>query len=146
MAKYPIVLIHGYGDKGESFKAWRDALVSRGYETSEIHLASYVTLNNEVTIKDIAEGLDRALRNVEGLHNDEPFDAIVHSIGMLVIRAWLTSFTGRAKRLKRLIGLAPATFGSPLAAKGSELDRCRVHGGHARPGFHGGRRPDLLVA
>ena len=79
---------------------------------------TYRSLTNEVSIKDIAEGFDRALRIRAGLSDDEPFDAIVHSTGMLVIRAWLTAYDGRRDRLKHLIGLAPATFGSPLAHKG----------------------------
>ena len=37
---------------------------------------------------------------------------------MLVVRAWLAADPLRAKRLKRLIALAPATFGSPLAKQG----------------------------
>jgi len=37
---------------------------------------------------------------------------------MLVIRSWLTTYAARRSRLKRLIGLAPATFGSPLAHTG----------------------------
>lgn len=113
----PIVLIHGYSDKGESLRAWRDALVGKGAgEAIAVHLSQYVSLSNEITIKDIAEGLDRALRTRLG--PAEEFDAIVHSTGMLVIREWLTTYAARAGRLKHLIGLAPATFGSPLAHKG----------------------------
>jgi hypothetical protein len=37
---------------------------------------------------------------------------------MLVIRCWLTTYPQRRSRLKRIIGLAPATFGSPLAHTG----------------------------
>ena len=37
---------------------------------------------------------------------------------MLVVRAWLTAYSQRKGRLKHLVGLAPATFGSPLAHKG----------------------------
>jgi hypothetical protein len=37
---------------------------------------------------------------------------------MLVIRAWLSAYSLRRNRLKHLIALAPATFGSPLAHKG----------------------------
>jgi hypothetical protein len=37
---------------------------------------------------------------------------------MLVIRAWLTTYDERRRRLNRLIGLAPASFGSPLADMG----------------------------
>ena len=53
------------------------------------------------------------------------FDAIVHSTGMLVLRAWLTNYGSGARgantrlgRLKHLIGIAPATWGSPQAHKG----------------------------
>jgi pimeloyl-ACP methyl ester carboxylesterase len=115
----PIVLIHGYSASGQSFKVWEQRLEARGYDVSTIHICSYVTLTNEVTIKDIAEGFDRALSIEGGLDPDQEFDAIVHSTGMLVIRAWLTTYSKkRRNRLKHLIGLAPATFGSPLAHKG----------------------------
>ncbi|MFL5569068.1 MAG: esterase/lipase family protein [Gemmatimonadaceae bacterium] len=118
MARNPIVLIHGYSDEGASFRRWESILEQRGYDVAMIHACTYRSLTNEVSIKDIAEGFDRALRIQAGLSADEPFDAIVHSTGMLVIRAWLTAYEGRRGRLKHLIGLAPATFGSPLAHKG----------------------------
>lgn len=112
----PIVLIHGYSDKGQSFTAWKKELHSAGY--SDIRTCNYKTLTNEVTIRDIAEAFDRALRSEAGLDINQDFDAIVHSTGMLVIRTWLAAYANRRCRLKRLIGLAPATFGSPLASKG----------------------------
>ena len=118
MPRNPIVLIHGYSDDGAAFKTWERILEQRGYDVAMIHACSYRSLTNEITIKDIAEGFDRALHIRSGLDADEPFDAIVHSTGMLVIRAWLTAYAGRRDRLKHLIGLAPATFGSPLAHKG----------------------------
>jgi hypothetical protein len=37
---------------------------------------------------------------------------------MLVLRSWLTTYESRRGRLKHLVALAPATFGSPLAHKG----------------------------
>src|SRR5207248_2697151 len=71
------------------------------------------------------EGLERAFRHHPMLKDEnQDFDAIVHSTGMLVLRAWLTnanvpaSQNTRLKRLKHLIGLAPATWGSPQAHKG----------------------------
>jgi pimeloyl-ACP methyl ester carboxylesterase len=118
MQRNPIVLIHGYSDDGSVFKTWQRILLQRGYDVALVHACTYRSLTNEVTIKDIAEGFDRALRIQAGLSDDEPFDVIVHSTGMLVIRAWLTAYNGRRERLKHLIGLAPATFGSPLAHKG----------------------------
>jgi len=115
---HPLVLIHGYADSAAAFNPWRSLLEKRGYDVTAIHACNYRSLTNEVTIRDIAEGFDRALRMQAGLGADEPFDAIVHSTGMLVLRAWLTAYAGRRERLKHLIGLAPATFGSPLAHKG----------------------------
>ena len=84
---------------------------------SKVGTANYRTLTNEVTIKDLAEGLDRALK-ARGIGEDEPFDALVHSTGMLVIRAWITAYPARLARVRRIVGLAPATYGSPLAHKG----------------------------
>ncbi len=118
MASNPIVLVHGYSDYGSSFNVWRDILEDRGYDVAAIHACSYRSLTNEVTIRDIAEGFDRALKLQAGLDGDQPFDVIVHSTGMLVIRCWLTAYAGRRDRLKHLVALAPATFGSPLAHKG----------------------------
>ncbi|MBU8539216.1 esterase/lipase family protein [Falsiroseomonas tokyonensis] len=114
--KNPVVLLHGYSDRGLSFKPWQDQLVAAGHDRDQVHICEYRSLTNEVTIKDLAEGFDRALRT--RMAPDQPFDAIVHSTGMLVIRSWLTTYAGRRGRLKRLIGLAPATNGSPLAHRG----------------------------
>jgi hypothetical protein len=128
MPKRPIVLIHGYSSTGNAFNAWQKILLARGYRPEDIHVVTYQSLTNEVTIRDLAEGFDRALQQQTDLKSKsnngykyKPFDAIVHSTGMLVIRAWLTHYTKSPERkncLKHLIGLAPATFGSPLAHKG----------------------------
>jgi hypothetical protein len=118
MARDPVVLIHGYSDEGKSFTAWKKALLERGYTLDEVPVVTYKSLTNEVTIKDIAEGFDRALQTRPKLAAGQPFSAIVHSTGMLVLRSWLTTYAARRRRLKHLIALAPATFGSPLAHKG----------------------------
>lgn len=113
----PVVLVHGYSDRGASFIPWANVLRNRGVDARVINIVTYKSLTNEVTIKDLAEGFDRALE-VHKIAGE--FDAIVHSTGMLVVRAWLTATrdSSRVKRLKHLIGLAPATWGSPLAHKG----------------------------
>ena len=128
----PLVLIHGYSDTAKGFKQWRDILIQKkNLDRAKVHLINYTTLANEVTIRDIAEGFNRALLHEACIAENEPFDAIVHSTGMLVIRAWLTRYasvdgksiarsldTERIKRLHHLIALAPATNGSPVAHKG----------------------------
>ena len=132
----PLVLIHGYSADGDDFVPLRNALSTQHVAASDINICNYVSLNNEITIKDIAEGLERALRNHPVLHDEkQDFDAIVHSTGMLVLRAWLTnakvsaSQNTRLKRLKHLIGLAPATWGSPQAHKGRTWLGALVKGG-----------------
>ena len=112
-----VALIHGYSDQGSSFERWAGKLKDRGVNAAQINICNYVSLNNEITIPDIAEGLRRAVLDL-GWKDNEPFDAIVHSAGMLVIRAYLCNDPGRARNLKHLVGLAPATWGSPLASQG----------------------------
>jgi hypothetical protein len=117
MPRNPLVLIHGYSDHGKSFDRWKGLLEAKGFDVSKVGTANYRTLTNEITIKDLAEGLDRALK-ARGIGEEEPFDALVHSTGMLVIRAWITAYPARLARVRRIVGLAPATYGSPLAHKG----------------------------
>ena len=141
----PIVLIHGYSADGLDFKPLCKELTDAGIRAIDLNIGNYVSLNNEISIKDIAEGFDRALRNNPQLNQDQPFDAIVHSTGMLVLRSWLTNYgaavghNDRLKRLKHLIGLAPATWGSPQAHKGRTWIGALVKG-NKEPG------PDFLNA
>jgi len=89
----PLVFIHGYSDSAMGFKEWRKVLLQkRNLNPSGVHLINYTSLTNEVTIRDIAEGFNRALLHEAGIAETEPFDVIVHSTGMLVIRAWLTRY------------------------------------------------------
>jgi hypothetical protein len=141
----PIVLVHGYSATGLDFRPLCKKLAERGIPTIDLNIGSYVSLNNEITIKDIAEGFDRALRNNPRLNAGQEFDAIVHSTGMLVVRSWLTNYgaavghNDRLKRLKHLIGVAPATWGSPQAHKGRTWIGALVKG-NREPG------PDFLNA
>lgn len=125
MALNPVVLVHGYSDQGASFRPWAEQLAAGGY-AAPYHTCTYRSLVNHLTIKDIAEGFERAL--VGKIGPDTEFDAIVHSTGMLVIRSWLIANPERLKRLKRLVGLAPATFGSPLAQPGRSFIGALVRG------------------
>ena len=122
---------------------WAKALAKRGFKTEFIEVVTYKSLTNEVTIKDLAEGFERALRlkNITG-----EFDAIVHSTGMLVVRAWLTANrddASRRSRLKHLVGFAPATWGSPLAHRGRGLLGSLFKGNKERDAENA---PDFLEA
>ena len=141
----PIVLIHGYSADGLDFSPLCQKLTAAGIAAIDLNIGNYVSLNNEITIKDIAEGFDRAIRNNPRLDADQEFDVIVHSTGMLVIRSWLTNYGAavgsnpRLQRLKHIIGLAPATWGSPQAHKGRTWIGALVKG-NKEPG------PDFLNA
>src|ERR1700736_2139216 len=107
------LLIHGYSASGAEFQKWKDALGKAGIDTATIEIGNYISLNTEITIKDLGEAFDRALRLTKwsgGSKDDSwTFDAIVHSPGMLVVRQWLTSDPfgrddprSRVRRLKHL--------------------------------------------
>jgi len=141
----PLILLHGYSDTSKGFQKWRDALIeNKQLDPSKVHLINYVSLANEITIRDIAEAFDRALVHEAGIKENDPFDVIVHSTGMLVIRAWLTRYASidgklnvqkidqtRINRLQRLIALAPASNGSPVAHKGRSWIGALVKGNRA---------------
>jgi hypothetical protein len=117
MSKH-IVLLHGYSDCASSLEAWRDALIARCPMIDGVHVASFETLSNELRIADIAEALEWEVRRVTSPAPDPSLSFVVHSTGMLVVREWLRLFPERRAQLTHLIGLAPATFGSPLAHRG----------------------------
>ncbi|NJK92301.1 MAG: alpha/beta hydrolase [Blastochloris sp.] len=114
-----MILVHGYSSTGEAFLRWKEILSTKGF--ANIHIVTWQSLVNEINIADIAEGFDRALRVHAKIKPNEPFDCMVHSTGMLVVRQWLARNPDRIHQLKHLIALAPATFGSPVARKGRSL-------------------------
>ncbi len=141
-ATRPLVLLHGYSDNGAAFAAWQRALQQAGWAPTQLIPVSYESLTNEVSIRDLAEGFDMLLQQHAALADGAPFDVMVHSTGMLVLRAWLSrpgTTAARRARLKHLIALAPATFGSPLAHKGRSFLGALVKG-RKTPG------PDFLEA
>lgn len=119
-----IAVLHGWSDTSASFKGLREFLVANGHQASDIHLADYWSMRDDVRIADVARRMDTV---IAGMIADktltEPFDMIVHSTGGLVAREWIV---GRMERgepvpVKRLIMLAPANFGSSLARLGKSM-------------------------
>ena len=50
----PVVFVHGYSDKGASWAVWREILRRRlGVNDADMRTCTYVSLNNEVTVKDL---------------------------------------------------------------------------------------------
>jgi hypothetical protein len=115
----PVLFVHGYSSGPGAFDAWRRILADRGRDPARLIDVHYESLVHDVTLKDVGEAFAHAIAADPRLDPDEPFDALVHSTGMLVVRAWMALDPARhRRRLRHLIALAPATFGSPLAHKG----------------------------
>lgn len=119
MARLPMVLVHGYSAGPRAFDRWRDVFEGMGYPQESLLACHYQSLVHRVTLKDVGEAFEHALAMHPRLDEGARFDAVVHSTGMLVIRAWMALDPERNRpRVRRLVALAPATFGSPLAHKG----------------------------
>jgi pimeloyl-ACP methyl ester carboxylesterase len=118
------IILHGYSDQYKSFIPLRDFLCANGVNVTEIALGNYITLEDHVTIEDLAKAFKSVLK-AKGIPTDPgSFDLIVHSTGGLVAREWLSRYyleTGRGCPVKHLLMLAPANFGSPLAQLGQTM-------------------------
>ncbi len=120
----PIVILHGWSDISSSFeplgKLLRAKLNNRNI--SIIHLADYLTMEDEIRFDDIVTAMETAWRKNNLPTSNGGVDAIVHSTGGLVIRDWLQrNYAPNNAPIKNLVMLAPANFGSPLAHKGRSL-------------------------
>ncbi|TVR48741.1 MAG: alpha/beta hydrolase [Puniceicoccaceae bacterium] len=126
------LIIHGWSDCSASFQDLKKRLLHhRIGKVDTILYADYESREDSITYNDIADGLQRRLIE-HGMIDaagrcKKPFQAIIHSTGGLVIRHWLWRYYGQEGfdparcPLKRLIMLAPANFGSPLAHRGKSF-------------------------
>lgn len=119
-----VAIVHGWSDTSKSFYRLRDFLQANGHDVAQIWLGDYVSMDDDVRIEDVAKRMDQTVRSaMEAGDLAEPFDLIVHSTGGLVAREWLQTCHARdlTPPVKRLIMLAPANFGSRLAAVGKSM-------------------------
>lgn len=116
-----LVILHGWSDTHRSFKRLGNNLVSAGIAAGVRHvrLGDYISMDDDVTFDDLAQAMQRAWSKERLPTNARSVDVVVHSTGGLVARHWMTSFYKPATNpIRRLLMLAPANFGSPLAHKG----------------------------
>ena len=126
----PVLIIHGWSDNYESFRPLKSWFSATGYRAEEVFLGNYESMEDHVTFDDLAVGLQvqlDALIADKRLPPLTPFslDVVVHSTGGPVFRHWLDYHLneiclGDAARnpVRTVIMLAPANFGSRLAAQG----------------------------
>ena len=116
-----LIILHGWSDNARSFNRLGKTLVDNGVASSVTHvrLGDYVSMDDYVTFDDLANALQSAWETEKIPTRARSVDAVVHSTGGLVIRHWMTKFhTPQSNPIHRLLMLAPANFGSPLAHKG----------------------------
>lgn len=147
----PVLIMHGWSDNYESFIPLKSWFAANGYRAEEVFLGNYESMEDHVTFDDLAVGLQvqlDALVAQKRLPPLTPFslDVVVHSTGGPVFRHWLDYHLseicgGDAARnpIRTVIMLAPANFGSRLAAQGKSALAMLFKGGVAH-GFQTGGR------
>lgn len=135
-----VLIVHGWSDSSDSFRPLADFLVARGWQAKTLWLGDYVSMEDDVRVQDVAMRMAQVIdQRIAAGQLDARFDMIVHSTGGLVARAWLTTrYRGRMAEcpVRRLVMLAPANYGSKLAAMGKSMLGRLAKG--FRHGFHTG--------
>ena len=87
-----VVLLHGWSDDSRAFEPLAGRLAQTGRSVVPLWLGDYLSLDDDVTLPDIAQRLEAVLQEkvAAGLLQ-LPMDFIVHSTGALVARQWLAS-------------------------------------------------------
>jgi len=119
-----VAIVHGWSDTSKSFLTLRDFLTGHGYQTTQIWLGDYVSMDDDVRVEDVGNRMESVIRAaITANQLTVPFDLIVHSTGGLVAREWLSRFypDGQNAPVKKVIMLAPANFGSRLASLGKSM-------------------------
>lgn len=138
-----LVIIHGWSDSHRSFRRLGKKLVEHGVapEVKHVLLGDYVSMDDEVGFSDLAKALNAAWQREKLPTAPRSVDVIVHSTGGLVIRDWMTAYTEpETTPIRRLLMLAPANFGSPLAHKGRSFVGRMVKGFKSDKIFQTGTR------
>lgn len=120
-----VLILHGWSDTSKSFHFLADFLGKNGYSAIPIWLGDYISLDDDIRVADVAKRMGEVIDEmINAKQLDKSFDMIVHSTGGLVAREWLTSkYRDNVVKcpMKRLIMLAPANYGSKLAATGKSF-------------------------
>lgn len=124
-----IVFVHGWSVTHTNTYGGLPAAVanfapkSLNVTVQELLLARYVSFSDEVTVDDIARGMQNAIAAevLPLLKPGERFACVTHSTGGPVVRKWIDLYHRQALAacpLSHLVMLAPANHGSALAQLG----------------------------
>lgn len=129
MAETHTLIIHGWSDCSGSFVEMKKRLKENGIGTVDTILyADYESREDNITFNDVVDGLQSRLIEKELINPDGTkkvdLNIVIHSTGGLVVRHWLWRYySDRIEDcpVKRIVMLAPANFGSPLAHRGKSF-------------------------
>lgn len=121
-----VFFIHGWSVRTtQTYQALHLKLAEQGFELKNIYLGRYVSLENEVEIRDISKAMHRALSEELGGDWSQPFHMITHSTGALVVKHWILNYyrgtLAQHQPLKNVVFLAAPHFGSRLAHHGRTM-------------------------
>ncbi|MDP2133570.1 MAG: hypothetical protein Q8J99_08180 [Sulfuritalea sp.] len=135
-----VLIVHGWSDTSDSFLPLARFLAGHGFEAKTLWLGDYISMEDDIRVQDVAIRMAEVIdQRIAAGELDSSFDVIVHSTGGLVVRAWMTTrYKSDIARcpMQRLLMLAPANYGSKLAAIGKSMLGRLVKG--FRHGFHTG--------
>jgi hypothetical protein len=141
-----LVFVHGWSvTSTDTYGGLPAALVANaparmGLVIEHLYLGKYVSFADEVTVDDIARGMEAAVAAeiIPKLARGERFACITHSTGGPVVRTWIDlHYRDRLARcpLSHLVMLAPANHGSALAQLGKgKLARMKFFAEGVQPG------------
>jgi hypothetical protein len=132
-----VFLVHGWSVKETTtYQALHEKLGEQGFDLKEIRLGRYVSLDNEVEVRDIARAMHNELMQSHCLGRgawNEDFHIITHSTGALVVKHWIVHHYikkwSEKKPLKNVVFLAGPHFGSRLAHHGRSMLAHAAYGG-----------------
>lgn len=114
-----VVIIHGWSD---SWKSMRKVGAPLAAEGAAVYYANYDSREDKAVYEDFAEGLQKELMDKRLIPGPEKsLNFVTHSTGALVLRQWFRQYSESQSHTGNVVFLAPANFGSPLAAMGKSL-------------------------
>src|SRR5664279_4302833 len=87
-----VIILHGYSDTRQSFVALQQFLGANGFTVTDIVLGDYVSLEDHITIEDLAKAFQKILLDKSIPTDPKSMNLIVHSTGTLVAREWMTRY------------------------------------------------------
>ncbi len=141
-----IVFVHGWSVTNTDTYGALPSVVAQHAEpglairVADLYLGKYISFSDEVTIDDIARGMQQAISTeiLPHLIDGERFACVTHSTGGPVVRKWIDLyFKDRLTDcpLSHLVMLAPANHGSALAQLGKgRLSRMKFFADGVQPG------------